>query len=207
MATNYVKLDMKVFKDRLGSKQYKYATGARRAVGKSEMSQADKESCYASINKHFGVSDKPAKAASVKRPAAKKTAVKATTKTPKAGRGKRTAATKKGTSARGKTSDAEGAPAAQELAELQAGAAATQAAMAGLATASELDPGLDVKAAIKQGAEILQHSIDRIGLLLGRKVAVLPEVPEPAPVSEPPPSEPPVEDEEDEEKDDANESA
>lgn len=171
MASTYSKLDLKGFKERLTAKHYANATGARRGVGKSEMSDADKTSAYAAIDKHFGVEAKPAKTSAVtaKRQPAKRTtaAVKGATAKPKtAARAKKTSAKK--TSARGrKAADADGAPATQELADLHAGASATQAAMAGLATASELDPGLDVKASVQQGAEILQHSINRIGELLG----------------------------------------
>lgn len=188
MASNYSKLDLKSFKERLTAKHYKDATGARRGVGKSEMSADDKSAAYTAINRHFGVEAKPAKAVGApkaKRAPAKRAAtVKSAAKVARgAGRAKRTTTAKKGTSARGrKAADAEGAPAARELADLQAGTAATQSAMAGLAAAAELDPKLDVRAAAQHGAEILQHSIERIGKILGHKTA------EPtAPASAPPP--------------------
>lgn len=193
MASTYSKLDLKGFKERLANKQYKDATGARRGVGKSEMSDDDKKKAHAAINAHFGVEAAPAaKAGGVKAkrgPAKKTAAVKtAGTKTKGAPRAKRAASAKKTASARGrKTADAEGAPATQELADLQAGTAATRDALTGLAAAAELDPGLDVRGAVQRGASILDQSITRIGEILGHPKAE-PSTPPPAPSSEPEPA-------------------
>lgn len=172
MASNYTKLDLKTFKTRLADGHYANATGARRGVGKSELTDDEKKKAYKAIDEHFGTSSEPApKAAGTKRTAkaAPKAPAKAVAKTPVkargAGRGKRAA---KAGSTRGSKTVAEAAPAAsQELADLHTGAQATRESLAGLASASELDSELDVKLAAQRGAKILQHSIDRIGELLG----------------------------------------
>ena len=209
MASNYSKLDLKGFKERLGAKHYANATGARRGVGKSEMSEADKASAYAAINKHFNVEAAPkASAPKAKRTPAKKTAAVKTpaTKARGTGRAKRTAA-KKTTSAKGrKGADAEGAPAAQELADLLAGADATRQALAGLGEAADIDGSIDVKTAARRGADILQRSIERISQILEPR---LPAVPEPvAPPSSPTPVAPaPAPEDEEEEDDDEDTTA
>lgn len=201
MASNYSKLDLKGFKERLSAKHYANATGARRGVGKSEMSEADKASAYTAINKHFNVEASPkASAPKAKRVVAKKAAAVKTpaTKARGAGRAKRGPA-KKTTSAKGrKGADAEGAPATQELADLLAGADATRQALAGLGEAADIDGSIDVKTSARRGADILQRSIERISQILEPR---LPSVPEPvAPPSSPAPAAPEPED--DEEDDD-----
>ena len=164
MASNYTKLDLKTFKTRLADGHYANATGARRGVGKSELTDDEKKKAYKAIDEHFGTSSEPApKAAGTKRTA--KAVAKTPVKARGAGRGKRAA---KAGSTRGSKTVAEAAPAAsQELADLHTGAQATRESLAGLASASELDSELDVKLAAQRGAKILQHSIDRIGELLG----------------------------------------
>jgi hypothetical protein len=183
MASNYTKLDLKAFRLRLTEGHYTNATGARRGVGKSEMTEDEKKKAYKAINEHFG--DTSATAAEAQKEPAKRVA-KTTAKTAAkpvakagakrtAGRAKRGA---KAGSTRGNKPAAEVAPAAsQELADLRIGAQATRDSLAGLASASELDPGLDVKLAVQRGAKVLQHSIDRIGELLGitSEVVELPE--------------------------------
>lgn len=179
MSSNYSKLDLKAFKARLTSGHYANATGARRGVGKSEMSDDEKKKAYKAIDDHFPDATK----ASAKAPATAKRPAKASAKAVAkpaakrgAARGKRSA---KAASAKGSKTSAEGAPAAsQELADLQAGAQATRESLAGLASAAELDPELDVKAHVRRGATILQHAIDRIGNLLG--------IPSETPDAEPP---------------------
>lgn len=202
MASNYSKLDLKGFKERLGAKHYANATGARRGVGKSEMSEPDKASAYTAINKHFNVEAAPkASAPKAKRTPAKKTAaVKTTvTKVRVTGRAKRTAA-KKTPSARGrKGADAEGAPAQQELADLLAGADATRQALAGLGEAADIDGSIDVKTAARRGADILQRSIERISQILDPRLPRHDQEPV-APPSSPAPAAPEPED--DEEDDD-----
>ena len=186
MASNYSKLDLKSFKTRLTSGHYDNATGARRGVGKSEMSDDEKKKAYKAIDDHFPDAAKAAPKApsTAKRPA--KASAKAVAK-PAAKRGAaRAKRTSKTASAKGSKTSAEGAPAAsQELADLQAGAQATRESLAGLASAAELDPELDVKAHVRRGATILQHAIDRIGSLLG----IPPETSD-APDTEPPASAP-----------------
>lgn len=176
MASNYTKLDIKTFKTRLTEGHYANATGARRGVGKSEMNDDEKKKAYKAIDDHFGTTPAAApKAAGAKRVA--KVTAKAVVKTGAkrtAGRAKRTV---KAGSGRGSKPATESAPAAsQELADLHTGAQATREALAGLASASELDGELDVKLTAQRGAKILQHSIDRIGELLG----IAPEASEPA---------------------------
>jgi hypothetical protein len=199
MASNYQKLNTKIFNERLANKQYANATGARRAVGKSEMSEDEKRKAYASIDKHFGVAAAPAKASAApksKRAVAKKGATKASAAAAKTGRGaargKRTAAKKTASARSAKSAPAEGAPALPTLADLHAGAEATRAAMAGLGEAAGIDPSLDVKSAARKGAEILQHSIDQIGALLGHKepAAAVPPTPASVPSTLPPPAPP-----------------
>lgn len=187
MASNYVKLDLKTFKARITDNHYANATGARRGVGKSEMTDDEKKKAYKVIDDHFGsapaatpkVGGSKTVAKTVAKPAAKavaKTVAKAPVKARVAGRGKRTA---KAGSARGSKTAPEGAPAAsQELADLHTGAQATRESLAGLASASEIDEKLDLRLAAQRGAKILQHSIDRIGTLLG--IAPEAEVQEPA---------------------------
>lgn len=182
MASNYSKLDLRSFKTRLGEDAYKNATGARRGVGKSEMTAEEKDAAYKAINKHFGVESKPVPAPKAKRvaKAAKVAPVKAATKTARtAGRAKKTAAKK--TSGRGrKASDSEAAPALdqhEELANLQAAADATRSAMAGLKDAAHLDATLDVKASAQQGFAILQNAIARIHEIVGDLPAPIVEAP------------------------------
>lgn len=55
MASNYTKLDLKkIFKTRLTDGHYTNATGARRGVGKSEMTDDEKKKSYKAIDDHFG---------------------------------------------------------------------------------------------------------------------------------------------------------
>lgn len=207
MASNYSKLDLKSFKTRLGEDAYKNATGARRGVGKSEMTADEKEKAYKAINAHFGVESKPVPAPKAKRVAKAVPAKSAATKTTRtAGRAKKTAAKK--TAGRGrKASDSEAAPALDqhnELANLQAAADATRSAMAGLTEAAHLDATLDVKASAQQGADILKNAIARIHEIVG-------ELPSssPATLSEPPAADVPSDEEEDdsEEGEDEEEAA
>lgn len=165
MASNYQKMTMKIFSERLSSNHYANATGARRAVGKSDMTDDEKRKAYSSIDRHFGVEPM----ASGTKPAAKKTVAKKTVaKTARgAGRAPRSTA-KKGSRASTETDSAPGVV-HQEIASLHAGASATREAMAGLSAASEFDSTIDLKMAARRGADILQYSIDRIGELLGRK--------------------------------------
>jgi len=188
MASNYQKLNIKLFNERLAGNQYESVTGARRAVGKSEMTDDEKAKAYKAINKHFDVESEPKtggstktkgagpakRGAATKPTTAAKTAVKGAPKARAAGRGKRTGGAKKTSARANKSAPAEGAPAASELAELHAGAQATREALIGLTAAQEIDPSLDVKGAAARGAAILQHSIDRIGALLGTAAPIEP---------------------------------
>lgn len=189
MASNYSKLDLKSFKERLGAAHYKNATGARRGVGKSEMSDDEKSKAYKVIDTHFNVEAAPKAAAKTvaKKAVAKKTAPKAApaaaVKTGRgAGRGKKTAAKKTSTRGR-KAADAEGAPATSteqddhrnELANLHAGAEATRSAMTGLVQAAGIDGTIDVKAGAREGAALLQRSISRISSILGSR-AIVPQL-------------------------------
>lgn len=190
MASNYQKLNIKLFNERLAGNQYESVTGARRAVGKSEMTDDEKAKAYKAINKHFDVESEPKtggstkgatksagpakRGAATKPAAAAKTAAKGAPKARAAGRGKRTGGAKKTSARANKSAPAEGAPAASELAELHAGAQATREALIGLTAAQEIDPSLDVKGAAARGAAILQHSIDRIGALLGTAAPIEP---------------------------------
>lgn len=178
MASNYTKLDLKAFRLRLTEGHYTNATGARRGVGKSEMTEDEKKKAYKAIDEHFGASST---AAAAPKETAKRVAKTTTKPVAKAGAKRAAGRAKRGAKAgstRGNKPAAEVAPAAsQELADLRIGAQATRDSLAGLASASELDPGLDVKLAVQRGAKVLQHSIDRIGELLGitSEVVELPE--------------------------------
>ena len=65
----YEKLTKKTFLEKLANDEYAEATGARRAVGKAtEMTEDEKKTCKAAIDKKFGDSS------AVKKPVAKKAA-------------------------------------------------------------------------------------------------------------------------------------
>lgn len=73
--SSYQKFTPQTIKDNLKSGKYANATGANRAIGKTqELSEADKEKAKALVAKHFGV--EPAKKAPVKKVSAKKAPAK-----------------------------------------------------------------------------------------------------------------------------------
>lgn len=77
----YNKLGFSDFKARLKNGDYESATGARRAVGKCDWEDSEKQSAKTLIDKHFGVEATPAKAAKTpggRKPRPEKAAKKAT---------------------------------------------------------------------------------------------------------------------------------
>jgi len=76
---SYDKLDLKGFQKKLANKEYETATGARRAVGKVQWPDADKNKARNAINKHFGDNSGAPEVAAPKatKPAKKLAAVKA----------------------------------------------------------------------------------------------------------------------------------
>lgn len=76
----YEKLTLEKFKTNLKGGKYETLTGARRAIGKADWSNVDRETARALADKHFGA---PAASAPKSRPAPKK-AEKASTPPPKA---------------------------------------------------------------------------------------------------------------------------
>lgn len=56
MTMNYQKMNIASFQQRLKEGLYKGVTGARRAIGKADWGQAEREKAHAIVNKHFKVS-------------------------------------------------------------------------------------------------------------------------------------------------------
>jgi hypothetical protein len=74
----YTKVTLDVLKEKLKNKEYATPTAARRALGRVDMTGADKDRARDSINKHFGMTEK----APAKKAASKKAPAKAPKKTP-----------------------------------------------------------------------------------------------------------------------------
>jgi hypothetical protein len=75
--SSYQKFTLQTIRDNLKSGKYANATGANRAIGKTqELSSTDKEKAKALVAKHFGVEVSPAKKAPAKKAAAKKAPAK-----------------------------------------------------------------------------------------------------------------------------------
>jgi len=145
---NYQKLTLATFSENLAGGRYQNVTGARRAIGKADWSQADKDKAQALANKHFGENEAPAKPAkqkaAAKKPAVKAAAVKAAkpAKVEKAPRGRRS-----------RTEGTTGSPVPtlppSEFRHMEAIHTSTQiiaasaAAIRALAEAKQLDPSLD----------------------------------------------------------------
>lgn len=85
---NYEKITLAKFSERLAEGKYNSVAGARRAIGKTEWSEADKSKAQALVNKKFGVDASAPKATkspkAAKAPKAPKAAKKAAAKAPKA---------------------------------------------------------------------------------------------------------------------------